>query len=158
MASHVRAISKHCCARRRYSSALLATILLPIRPLLDDKRSRLCSVQTRRSVRNLWRALEFEKRSPRNIALRIAHTMRVPETPPFAPYHGSCGGVLVLATDKPLSGTRLTDRTLVRRGTGGEDGRPCNGTGGRPHVDNRHRGWNSRPDRLLDTAACDSVL
>src|SRR6516164_10105795 len=82
-----RIISKHCCARRRSSSALLATILLPVRPLLDDKRSRLCSVQTRRSVRNLWRALEFEKRSPRNIALRIAHTMRVPETPPaLAPF------------------------------------------------------------------------
>src|SRR6516165_12522139 len=28
--------------------------------------------------------------------------MRVPETPPFAPYHGSCGGVLVLAIDTPL--------------------------------------------------------
>jgi len=32
-----------------------------------------------------------------------------------------------------------------------------NGTGRRPDVDNRRRGWNSRPDRLLDTSACDSV-
>jgi hypothetical protein len=31
---------------------------------------------------------EFVKRSPRNIALHTAHAMRVPETPPFAPYHG----------------------------------------------------------------------
>ena len=29
---------------------MLATILLPVRPLLDDKRSRLCSVQTRRGT------------------------------------------------------------------------------------------------------------
>ena len=36
---NVRAISKHCCARRRYSSALLATIPLPVCPL-DDKRWR----------------------------------------------------------------------------------------------------------------------
>ena len=39
MASHVRAISKHCCARRRYSSALLAAIRLPVRPV-DDERSQ----------------------------------------------------------------------------------------------------------------------
>src|SRR5262249_33430268 len=43
---NVRAISKHCCARRRYSSALLATIPLPVRPV-DDKRSRRGSAQIR---------------------------------------------------------------------------------------------------------------
>ena len=40
-----------------------------------------------------------------------AHTMRVPETPPFASYHGSCGGVLVLVIDArpPLAiGTECT--------------------------------------------------
>src|SRR5215831_15503829 len=37
---NVCAISKHCCARRRYFSALLATIPLPVHPL-DDKRRRL---------------------------------------------------------------------------------------------------------------------
>jgi hypothetical protein len=45
-------------------------------------------------VRNLRRAREFAKRSPRNIAFRIAHTMRAPETPPW-----ESGGVLVLAND-----------------------------------------------------------
>ena len=42
---NARAISKHRCARRRYSSALLATIPLPI----DDKRPRIGSVCWRRS-------------------------------------------------------------------------------------------------------------
>ena len=32
--------------------------------------------------------VSLRKRSPRNLALHTAHTMRVPETPPFAPYHG----------------------------------------------------------------------
>ena len=45
---NARAISKHRCARRRYSSALLATIPLPIRPI-DDKRPRIGSVCWRRS-------------------------------------------------------------------------------------------------------------
>jgi len=45
---NVRAISKHCCARRRYSSALLATILQPVRTL-DDKRGRRGLVRTRAS-------------------------------------------------------------------------------------------------------------
>src|SRR6516165_8398467 len=47
---NVRAISKHCCARRRYSSALLATIPLPVRPL-DDKRGQRRSVSIQDSGR-----------------------------------------------------------------------------------------------------------
>src|SRR5262245_39867532 len=56
-------------------------------------------VRAGRSVRNLWRAHEFAKRSPHNKALRIAHTTRVPETPPDLPTTVGCGGVLVLAND-----------------------------------------------------------
>ena len=40
-------------------------------------------------MRNLCRAREFAKRNPRNIALRIAHSMRVPETPPLGIGRGS---------------------------------------------------------------------
>jgi hypothetical protein len=72
--------------------------------------------------------------------------MRVPEPRPGHPHTRSAlGGVLILAKDKPLSGTRLMAQTLGGR------------TGRRPNVDNRRRSWNSRPDRLLDTSACDSV-
>jgi len=71
--------------------------------------------------------------------------MRVPEPRPGHPTRSALGGVLILAKDKPLSGTRLMARTLGGR------------TGRRPNVDNRRRSWNSRPDRLLDTSACDSV-
>src|SRR5262249_48630882 len=41
------AISRHCCARRRYSSALLATIHSPVRAV-DDERGQ------RHSVQSLW--------------------------------------------------------------------------------------------------------
>ena len=85
----------------------------------------------------------------------------------------------------PLSGTRLTVRTLgtqarnLRRdrslpplrllaGIGfcvlaalvgiGLDGWPCDATGRRPNVDNRCRGSKSRPHRPLDSSASDSVL
>jgi hypothetical protein len=60
-------------------------------------------------------AHEFAKRSPHNIALHIAHTMRVPETPPLGTPHLGRGS---LAKDKPLSGTR-TDGPDVRH-TGAE--------------------------------------
>src|SRR5215831_15196177 len=56
--------------------------------------------------------------------------MRVPETPSL-PTHARAG-------------SRFGERQTT-------------GQGGRPDVDNRRRGWNSRPDRLLDTSACDSV-
>src|SRR5215510_125090 len=52
-------------------------------------------------------------------------------------------------------GTRLMVHTLGTRAWN-EAGEVV--TERRPNVDNRRRGWNSRPDRLLDTSACDSVL
>src|SRR6266487_1075375 len=98
--------------------------------------------------------------------------MRVPETPPVAPPNPRqhAGGVLVLANDMPLGMLRgalfvgnPTNGPRVRgigRGTGGGEavrllrlyGRPCI-QGRRPHVDNRRRGSNSRPHRLLDPSS-----
>src|SRR5262249_56778834 len=37
-------------------------------------------------------------------------------------------------------------------------GRPCNATGRCPNVDNRRRGSDIRPDRLLDSSSCHSAL
>src|SRR5262249_17657434 len=49
-------------------------------------------------VRNLWRACKLAKRSSRSIALRIAHTMRAPETPRLGIGRGSRFGELRLVT------------------------------------------------------------
>src|SRR5262249_9227517 len=62
--------------------------------------------------------------APSSLAsIRAEHRKPRPGAPPAS--GRLSGGVLVLAKDKPLSGTRLTARTLVGCGTGGEDGRPC---------------------------------
>ncbi len=55
-------------------------------------------------MRNFWCAREFAKRSPRNLALRIAH-MRVPETPPLRVRRGS-------HFDAPLAGMNFVQLTF----------------------------------------------
>jgi hypothetical protein len=75
---------------------------------------------------------------------------RVPEPPALGhPPHGKpSGGVLVLAKDKPLSGTRVTARTLGTRARNGRRESPCRYYACsedeiilRPRFGNSVRGW-----------------
>src|SRR5215471_3168016 len=72
-----------------------------------QERMPLRAVRAGRSVRNLCRAREFAKRSPRNIILPTAHAMRVPETPPEPPFG--------LRTRAGFSSARRARRKVFRR-------------------------------------------
>jgi hypothetical protein len=83
----------------------------------------LWAVCAGRSVRNLCRARVFPLRSPsikRHPTTLGRNRHEGSRAPPWAPpTRETLGGVLVLAKDKPLSGTRLTARTLGGRARNG---------------------------------------
>jgi hypothetical protein len=117
LSPNVRAISRHCCARCRYSYALLATIPASRRAVTDSTRSEGGSFLTRRGQRAGLREpfhhrFRFGNASPRQRSLitPAASSWRTQQSQP----QGHQSHRMVAASDSPSLAVCKCDRHCVR--------------------------------------------